>query len=74
MDCSHNVSQKHTWWEDNSNFSLIGLIKKSLARIILLYSTVEILYFKLQYFFYFFKVIFKHSISVYSKCRFKIRL
>ena len=27
---------KYMWWEDNSNFSLIGLITISLARIILL--------------------------------------
>jgi hypothetical protein len=36
MDCSYHASQKYMWWEDNSNFSLIGLIKISLARIILL--------------------------------------
>jgi hypothetical protein len=28
MDCF----TKYMWWEDNSNFSLIGLIKISLAR------------------------------------------
>ena len=55
-------------------FSLIGLIKNSLSRnIFFIVFKVEILYFKLRYYF-FLEVIFKRSISENVRCLFKIRL